>query len=286
MERSIGNEFEPADIERLHQIVNKLQPSAKGPLTGRLMVDLYNRPTPHVGHGTGTQLSFALAEALRIALVEQSYAVQDLIDLTGRGKRSGIGCYGYFQGGFLVDAGHREKQRYPTLVAQHRFPEHWPILLIEPFDEVGLAGEQEQSAFEQISTQQAPSTGDLLRTQAMSNLLLQSILPAVIEDDYASFGPALAEFNRLSGEWFAEVQGGCYASPYANDVLRLAHKHKVTAVGQSSWGPLMFAICPDRSTMHELMRACHVEFADSAMIYTATANNVGRQIEVEVDLDE
>ncbi len=52
---------------------------------------------------------------------------------------------------FLVDAGHREKQRYPTLVAQHRFPEDWPILLIEPFDEVGLAGEQELSAFEQIS---------------------------------------------------------------------------------------------------------------------------------------
>ncbi|MEL7336659.1 MAG: hypothetical protein AAFN70_10710, partial [Planctomycetota bacterium] len=65
----------------------------------------HSLPKAHVGLGSGTQLSLAIAAVLRHA-TGQTDAIDDLTlatDIADRGKRSAVGVHGFFQGGFLID---------------------------------------------------------------------------------------------------------------------------------------------------------------------------------------
>ena len=56
----------------------------------------------HAGLGTGTQLSLAVARLL-IALAGRPDPTRDeLVALTGRGRRSGIGLHGFALGGLIA----------------------------------------------------------------------------------------------------------------------------------------------------------------------------------------
>ena len=76
----------------------------------------------------------------------------------------------------------------------------------------------------------------------MCRLVLIELLPALAARDLNAFGEALYEFNARAGDAFAPAQGGRYSGPaVANCVARLRARG-ITGVGQSSWGPTVFAI--------------------------------------------
>src|SRR5207237_1744689 len=56
----------------------------------------------HVGVGTGTQLSLAVARALSMAHGLPNLDALELPQRAGRGRRSGVGVHGFVQGGFRV----------------------------------------------------------------------------------------------------------------------------------------------------------------------------------------
>jgi predicted sugar kinase len=74
-------------------------------------------------------------------------------------------------------------------------------------------------------------------------LVLMKAAPALLTDDIRAFGAAITEVQRLVGEHFAPYQGGgVYASPTGRRAVELALARGAAGVGQSSWGPTVFAL--------------------------------------------
>jgi beta-RFAP synthase len=206
----------------------------------RLVVE--SAPREHVGLGTGTQLALAVAHLLaKTAGLDLPAA--ELARRVGRGERSALGVHGFCQGGFLVDAGKGACTTLAPLVARLDFPAAWRIVLVLPGRATGLHGKSERSAFARLTT--PPGT-----TEALCRLVLLGMLPALAEEDLQGFGEALFDFNARVGEVFAPVQGGTYASPLTAELVGFLRAEGVAGVGQSSWGPGVFAVTDETRAAH------------------------------------
>lgn len=196
----------------------------------------------HAGLGTGTQLGLAIARAVTVAAGLPDLSPDDLAGLLGRGARSALGVHGFARGGFLVEGG----KAAPTALApapllfRHALPFEWGVLLVLPKDLRGVHGPAEVEAFAQL----ARTRPDGRQTDALCRLALLGMMPAVLEGNLDAFGEALYDFNRRAGELFRPAQGGVYSHPQVEAVVRALRQAKVKGVGQSSWGPAVFAVCP------------------------------------------
>ncbi|CAN5749319.1 beta-ribofuranosylaminobenzene 5'-phosphate synthase [soil metagenome] len=197
---------------------------------------LIRRAAPeHVGLGTGTQLGLAVSSLLAAlaGLPEASGPV--LAEWAGRGRRSGIGLQGFDRGGLIVDGGRRVDEGVPPLIAHHPFPDDWRVLVVLPEARPGLHGGDEVEAFRRLPPWAATLTDRLCR------LVLLGILPAVAEQNLPAFGAALEELQHCVGLGFAPVQGGPYSGRYAGEIVNRLREHGLQGVGQSSWGPALYA---------------------------------------------
>ncbi len=95
-------------------------------------IRVVSAPAEHVGLGVGTQLCLAVARAVARLAAETDLSVEQLVRLTGRGRRSGIGLHGFEHGGLIVDGGRRNEADVPPLLARLPFPEVWSILVVQP----------------------------------------------------------------------------------------------------------------------------------------------------------
>jgi len=191
----------------------------------------------HVGLGTGTQLAMAVADGIATACGLQLDS-SEMGKRVGRGQRSAIGVRGYASGGFIVDGGKGPSTAIAPCLVQTAFPDEWQILLAIPQGIRGEHGAKEIEAFAAL----AGSQSRLRQTEAMSRLLLLAVLPALQECDLATFGEALHDYNRRAGEMFRPVQGGVYSHAITADMIQRLRKKGLEGVGQSSWGPTVFAI--------------------------------------------
>lgn len=226
----------------------------------------------HVGLGAGTQLGLAVARGLA-ASWGRTCDLSTLARRVGRGMRSGIGAHGFEQGGLLVEAGKRSEQELPPLVARLPFPEAWRLVLIvpdEPERGAGLHGAAEREAFAQL----AEGSGERSGTDALCRLVLLGLLPALVERDVDAFGEALYEFNARVGDTFAPVQGGRYASPRIAEWIAFVRGQGVRGVGQSSWGPTVFAVAADEDRAAHLVLQLRQRFAlaDETELVTPACN--------------
>jgi beta-ribofuranosylaminobenzene 5'-phosphate synthase len=226
-----------------------------GPFPLHLMIE---RSAPeHGGLGTGTQLGLAVARALALSWGTGEGDVLDLAQRVGRGRRSALGLHGFAQGGFLVEAGQGESAKPGPLVARVAFPEDWPLLLILPVGARGYHGQEEIRAFERLHGQ-----GHVLeRTEALCRLVLLGLLPALAERDFEGFGEALYDFNGRVGAGFAPVQSGTYTNPGTAELISFLRREGIHGVGQSSWGPTVFAVLPDAEQAHYLAARLGNHFA-------------------------
>lgn len=195
----------------------------------------------HAGLGSGTQLALAIG-TLVASLHGRALAPRTLAHALDRGNRSGIGIGAFEAGGFLVDGGRGALGLPPPLITRLRFPEHWRFLLLFDFEHRGLHGEEERSAFKRL-----PVFPENLAAH-LCHLTLMKMLPALIEVDFNAFGEAVTELQETVGDHFAPTQGGRYTSP--NVARGLEHLKALGAqgLGQSSWGPTGFVLCPDPDT--------------------------------------
>jgi beta-ribofuranosylaminobenzene 5'-phosphate synthase len=226
----------------------------------------------HAGLGTGTQLAMAVGQALATSAHLELDAVE-LGRRVGRGQRSALGIHGFAQGGLLVDGGQAAGTSVAPLLARHDFPESWQVLLILPGWAQGLHGTAERQAFQQLlDTGVASAT-----TAALCRLALLGMLPALVERDLTAFGEALHEFNARVGEAFAPVQGGIYAHPRLAEVVAFLRAQSVPGVGQSSWGPAIFAVVAEDVAL-DLARQVRERFAlgEREVLVTSACNRGGR----------
>jgi|SRR5579883_2694304 len=196
-------------------------------------------PPEHVGLGVGTQLGLAVADAVRHEFRQAPLTAENLARLAGRGERSRIGVQGYRQGGLIVDGGRgpMTAEGGSTILARERFPHRWRVVLARPTGAARWHGEAERRAF---ARPRDPGAA-VQATEVLCRHVLLGILPAVHEHDFRTFSEAVYEYNRTAGEAFAADQGGTYAGPTIAGLITTLRGWGVAGVGQSSWGPTVFA---------------------------------------------
>jgi beta-RFAP synthase len=199
----------------------------------------------HVGLGSGTQLGLAVARAMVEITGGQPWGdlSRDNLWLAmnfGRGRRSAIGAHGFTAGGLIVEGGKISDMAISPLLVRQDFPEDWHALLVTPRGLQGAHGLRESGAFADLATRDR----DDRTTEALCRLVLLAMLPALGDEDLATFGEALYDFNRRVGEMFQPVQGGIYAHPRIEEIVKMLRRAGVKGVGQTSWGPTVFAIVP------------------------------------------
>lgn len=211
-------------------------------------------PAEHVGLGVGTQLAMAVADACWRLLSDKSLSSDELANFAGRGERSRIGVEGHFRGGLLLDGG-QNASRPGSSAILHRghFPDAWRILLLRPRTGERWHGDRERRAF---ARSRDPDL-NLRTTERLCRLALLGVLPALHEVDLPAFGEALHEFNRTAGVAFVADQGGPYCCATVAALIGWLRSEGVAGVGQSSWGPTVFAAMEDaEAAARMLIRAC------------------------------
>ena len=209
-------------------------------------IEVRRVPRPHTGLGSGTQLGMAVARAMAGLIERDDLGADAFSRLVGRGRRSAVGVHGSFLGGLIVDGGKIEASRLSPLVSRQQFPRDWRIVLVRPRALHGLAGDFERRAFAEL-----PPIGAML-TARMCQLVLLGLLPALAERDVDQFGEALFELQQLAGECFKPAQGGVYADASLARIVDHIRGRGVRGVGQSSWGPTLYAICATEEAARDL----------------------------------
>lgn len=200
-------------------------------------------PAEHTGLGVGTQLGLAVAKALAMACGVSDLAAPGLAVRVGRGERSAIGVHGFDHGGLIVEGGKQPGQAVSPLVEHLTLPHEWQVVLFTPPGTSRWHGDRERAAFA------AASGSDPVSLLQLAEVATQ----AAHHRDIDAFGEAVHEFNRKAGEPFAAAQGGVYASAEIARLIEDVRKCGVRGVGQSSWGPTVFAVVPDPDTALSLV---------------------------------
>jgi len=186
-------------------------------------------PPAHCGLGSGTALALAIGTA-----VLPDARPSELARGLGRGLRTRIGVLGYSQGGLILDdPALAEATAHPCCAA-------WRVLILLPEVPPAWHGSAERAAFQQLASQQRDVTRNVPD--------LQDLCAA----NYAAFCTAVEALNAHTGSLFESVQGGAYAHASTATVIARLRSLGCRGVGQSSWGPGVFAIFPNSSEAEQI----------------------------------
>ena len=230
---------------------------------------------PHVGLGSGTQLSLAVATALsRVLNVQVSIA--ELTLAMGRARRTSVGTTIFQQGGFVVDGGKNlENNSFPPLLYRQPFPDQWRFVVAVPNLKEGLSNSEENSAFQKLPKQSSKDAAEIC------HLIMLKLLPALAEKDIKSFGDALTKIQVLTGGFFAQAQGGNFSCPAAAECVEFMKNAGAYGVGQSSWGPALYAVVEQEQAKPVLKKVkAYLDGSVGGEVFVAKANNHGSTIKV------
>ena len=239
-------------------------------------IRILHAPRQHVGLGVGTQLGLSVAAGLNTFFNRPNQSPEQLALSVGRCRRSTVGTHGFFEGGLIAEKGKLPDDSIAPLEARVKLPEHWRFVLICPAVSAGLAGQQEREAFDQLPPVPRQITEQLVRE------LKQQMLPAAAEGRFDRFSDSIYRYGNTAGMCFAEQQGGPYNGPRLGELVELVRGLGVHGVGQSSWGPTLFALLPDRAAAEAFagqLRNCTGE--ESLQLTISAPCNCGAQIQVD-----
>lgn len=244
-------------------------------LPGECRIVVHQAIPEHVGLGSGTQLALAVGIALA-ALHRLDLPARSVATLYQRGQRSGIGVGAFEQGGFLVDGGKDAGLEPPPIVSRLEFPAGWRVVLLLDSAVQGLHGESEMHAFQALPEFPESESAHLCR------LMFTRALPALAEQDLDNFSRAIAELQRVIGDFFAPAQGGRFSSPRVAEALAWMESEGIAGIGQSSWGPTGFAIVGDEARASALVRAAQSRWGGPGGLQFMVCGGRNRGGEVEL----
>ncbi len=224
------------------KFVSTLPSEARQPFA----IEVMQCPPAHAGLGSGTALALAVAQALANEVGRGDWCAMELAERVDRGLRSAVGVHGFDEGGFIVEAGKLQGEPISPLVGHFEFPTEWRILLITPDYVPQWHGSLERKAFEQI-TRNNP-------IDMLCRLIVTGLIPALAAWNIDAFGVALHEYNVKAGEAFADQQQGPYVSSAVAEVIATLQRLRVKGVGQSSWGPTVFAVLESQERAEKLVK--------------------------------
>ena len=227
----------------------------------------------HAGLGSGTQLGLSVARALA-ELHGMPSAAPLLARSVGRARRSAVGMWTFEGGGFVVEGGHRldDDVTMPPLIARVPFPSTWRCVVVIPDARPGVSGEAEARAFASLP---APNVSDVDR---VATLVLMRMLPALAENDIAAFGAALTEVQEINGRWFASAQGGTFAPGASTMLIERLREWGAAGVGQSSWGPAVYAVVDGDERATELAEKARDALEGTGRVHAGPFPSHGAQV--------
>lgn len=231
----------------------------------RVHIELTESPPAHSGFGSGTQLAHVTATALS-EYFESTRPESGVVALQlNRGQRSMIGSFGFAHGGLIVDDV-RRVDATPCLRQQLEMPGDWTaVLLLDPHARKTF-GQRERSAFDKLNN-------DADKPQRLEKLIRNEILPAVKKRNFEAFSLAIEEYGELSGEYYASVQGGTYNGPVITEIVHAVRRLGGKGVGQSSWGPVVFAWCPDKPAAESFTTRLRSSLGPAVEIWQSPVRN-------------
>lgn len=225
-----------------------------------------NGPPEHIGLGVGTALAMTVGRALIGRAYEDNFPL-----FVGRGKRSGIGISGFHRGGFIVDDGKLDDAELPEIRERIDVPSDWRVVLVQPPVPGAWHGDRERSAFGRGRSPDAA----LEATRRLLTLASEKIVPALKAADFETFARSLTDFNRIAGEPFNGDQGGPYAGPAIAGIVDELIEWGTLGVGQSSWGPTVFAFARNESEGRSLAQRLRERFPNLDDVSVTGPDNLG-----------
>ncbi|MDQ1034660.1 beta-ribofuranosylaminobenzene 5'-phosphate synthase [Streptomyces sp. V3I8] len=199
----------------------------------------------HSGLGSGTQLRLAALRGLA-ELEGLDLGDRELAALSGRGGTSGIGVHAFTRGGFLVDGGHRTRDKeafapsrfaeglpVPPLLYARTPPAHWGVVLAMPEGVRGLEGVAERDFMAAHTPVPLPAV------EAVAHTVLMGLLPALEEGDLAAFGDGL---TRLQDIGWKQAHWQRPELRRWRPLVGLMRAEGAAGGGLSSTGPLVYAV--------------------------------------------
>lgn len=221
---------------RMRKAAEALLPAGKG-----IRLHINDSLPGHVGLGSGTQAALSTAAAVN-KIYGLGKSVRELAVAVGRGGTSGIGVAAFENGGFILDGGHKFKDKgaFSPSAASHvppgpvlfrrNFPD-WPIVLVIP-NSKGAHAEEEVNIFKKC----CPIP--LAEVQEICHVILMQMLPALVEEDLESFGRAINHF-QITGFKRKEVE---LQSRPVLDIMEYMRDNGASGAGISSFGPVVYGI--------------------------------------------
>ena len=243
-------------------------------------IEVASVPREHVGLGVGTQLGLSVASGLNRLLQCPEPSLTELVQSVGRGARSAVGSYGFSSGGLIVDAGKMATEQISPLESQLPIPAAWRWVLICPSQGSGLSGEREGQAFDQLQ----PVPEEV--SDRLKNEIQEEMLPAVREHQFERFSQAVFRFGELAGSCFAAVQGGAYHGEELIQRVGWLRSLGIEGVGQSSWGPTLFALFENESAAEEFVTYAQQDPMGERLEYQiASTDNCGASISESLSVE-
>jgi beta-RFAP synthase len=265
---------------RIESVVRRWKHSRAEARMPGFSIRLENQPRMHAGLGSGTQVACATLSLLnnwygsRSVAGKANVSVDEMSQITQRGKRSFVGLAGHQSGGLIVDHG-LSIEGGARQVDRHEVPDAWYVVLAKPIATATISGVVENDYFGQS---QAPNP----HRESMWNRIQSEIVPAIQQGDLNRFGSALYEYGRDAGRVFARVQGGIYRDQVVASLIDWIRAQGVNATGQTSWGPTVYAIVANQSSAEELVQRLSHRFSTGVDAMVTPFNHTGYRVDRRV----
>ncbi len=237
-------------------------------------IEVRQSPPQHAGPGTGTQLALSVVAGLCRFCGDGPLEPHALAEIAGRAARSAVGTHGFARGGMILESGKRQGQSLAPLEGRLELPDSWRFVLIVPGSEQGLSGDEERRAFDSLPPVPASTTA------ALREELTERLFPAAARGDFAGFSESLYRYGYTAGMCFAARQEGPFASACVSRLVECIRTLGVRGVGQSSWGPTVFAAVESGDAAEVLCNRLRGHVAADDVLIVAAPNNTGARITV------
>ncbi|RXA18992.1 beta-ribofuranosylaminobenzene 5'-phosphate synthase [Methanosarcina sp. MSH10X1] len=226
--------------DRMKRAAEALLPEGKG-----IRINVQEVYPAHVGFGSGTQSSLAAAAAVN-ELYDLGKSVRELALAVKRGGTSGIGVTAFEEGGFIVDGGHRFKDKGGFMPSAASRVPPGPVLFREDFPDwdmvVAIPNEKGMHDQEEIDTFKKFCPLPIEEVREICHVVLMQMMPAVIEKDIESFGAAV---NHVQNVGFNKRESLIWPE-FVKNIASFMRSQSYGA-GVSSFGPVVYSFVDNKS---------------------------------------
>lgn len=241
----------------------------------QVQIEVVASPPDHVGLGTGTQLGLAISAALSAMHDGHVPQPDELARSVGRGLRSAVGAYGFSLGGMIVDRGKLPREFLSPLDCRLPLPDDWRFVLVRPTSGTGLAGETERRAMDRSNRNLGAITEQLVAEAR------ESLVPAAALGHFDQFAASLGRYCELAGQFYLGIQGGLYNGAVVTQLAERIQSLGHVGLGQSSWGPTLFVVCPHEDSAQQLARQLTANASSPVQVTISAIRNRPASIEIK-----